>query len=122
MGLNLGNKDFPFIVAMMRDYASQSGQVLPISTATIARSPFSRTSIAFIAGFTLGAAVGVFGVKFGTSFLSVNRRSDRLIRELESIQRNLEQRNCSSVSSSHSGVVFKLKHFFFYHCFIIPVS
>ncbi|KAM7534992.1 hypothetical protein Aperf_G00000093134 [Anoplocephala perfoliata] len=98
-GPNLGGKNFPLVVAMAHDYASRSSQILPISAATLFRSSSSRISIAFIAGFALGAVVGIFGFKFGNYFFSSHRRSDdRLTRELEIIQKDLDRQNQSSAA------------------------
>lgn len=83
---------------MMRDFTSHNGPVIPIASSSSIRNSFSRSSLAFIAGFALGTVAGAFGVKYVSYLLSLNRRSDRLLRELESVQQNFENRTVGSVS------------------------
>ncbi|VUZ48893.1 unnamed protein product [Hymenolepis diminuta] len=94
-----GGRGFPFIVVMMRDFTSHHGSIIPMSSSSPIRNSFSRSSIAFIAGFALGTVAGAFGVKYVSYLLSLNHRSDRLLRELESVQQNFGNRTVGSVAA-----------------------
>ncbi|VDL16454.1 unnamed protein product [Hymenolepis diminuta] len=84
---------------MMRDFTSHHGSIIPMSSSSPIRNSFSRSSIAFIAGFALGTVAGAFGVKYVSYLLSLNHRSDRLLRELESVQQNFGNRTVGSVAA-----------------------